>query len=646
MKSLFLLPVLFVVAALPLQAQPQIQWEPHPVELDEEIKDRVRFGFLLVPENRNNPDSREIYVAFTVVESYAENPLPDPVLMIAGGPGPGSSRFVNSIATHPDFHDILQKRDLVLVDQRSAGYSHPELCPNLNTAEYNVLLSFTPPERMPEFLGSAFEECKRHLDSAGADVTMYSAIEVAQDFEDLRITLGYEQWNLRGHSYGTRHGMTFIQQYPNSARSAVFSGVAPLRFYENANRVLTSRSLDILFAKCENKPDCNEAFPHLQSDLIQWLSRINSNPHQLPPQTSPYLVEGDYYITTTQIFGGLFRLLYSRQSIEVIPLFISSLADGNDWIMNNMAIPLVNTWPDSKADANMIAIQNDQLLPDPTHVSPYASIDLKNVIAEYVSSDTLGYTTYWPMLRGPSEREPETWDLTKIPVPVLLISGELDPITPPSYGEYFGAYFANAGHHVIPGAGHYPHSDAQMRFAPFFENPDPQMDYESYMEVRPLEFVTDVSLNRGVSDTVTLISIGKYQRLIIPGLAVFLCLVCLLFIPIRQFIRKTRSRPSEGLSKLKITVWLVSLLTLLVAALYGLAIMDAVNTNPYILLFGLPSKWAFIRIVIVVLVLAIAYGLMNLKPIWKSSAAVKVPALLSLAGGVVFSLFVFATGMF
>jgi hypothetical protein len=56
----------------------------------------------------------------------------------------------------------------------------------------------------------------------------------------------------------------------------------------------------------------------------------------------------------------------------------------------------------------------------------------------------------WP--RGPvpeNFHEPVSAD-----VPLLLLSGELDPVTPPEYADQVAAHFPNSRHLIAPGQGH------------------------------------------------------------------------------------------------------------------------------------------------------------------------------------------------
>ncbi|TVQ88324.1 MAG: alpha/beta fold hydrolase, partial [Bacteroidetes bacterium] len=516
----------------------------------------------------------------------------------------------------------------------------------LDTEEFRLATTFTAGQALHELEEAAIAECAEKIREAGAEITFYNAVEVAHDFEALRLALGYNQWNIRGLSYGTRHTMTQIQQYPQTVRSAILIGMYPLKNYYDRIPVYLSRSLRILFEYCENDADCSEAFPDPEAELIEVLQRIDNNPIPLPAFLQRKIGEGDHFITSSMIFGGVFNLLYQKNGIEILPILIHQLAQGNDWIVQNMSLAMANTWAAISTDINFILRNNDEE-EDPSFLYPGEWDNLALQLNEFYwgNNSETSLNRFWPELRGSQMAPTEVWEVSG--VPVLLISGELDPVTPPSNGDKFAEYFTNYAHHIIPGSGHYPHADADINFAAFFDDPDPvRFDIHSHMEVQPLQLVTDVRVNRGISTTLALVGAGMYQRMILPGIAILLCLFGLIYFPVRFLVRKIRSKTYEGLFKQKLTVWLASFLNLVVVVLYALAIMDALNTNPYILAIGLPAKWIFIRAVIVVLAIILVVGLVNMKSIWKSKVRVKIPSVLSLLGGIGFTLFVFLSGMF
>ena len=44
-------------------------------------------GIMMVPENYDEPDGRQIPISFVVLKSFSESPLPDPMMYLSGGPG-------------------------------------------------------------------------------------------------------------------------------------------------------------------------------------------------------------------------------------------------------------------------------------------------------------------------------------------------------------------------------------------------------------------------------------------------------------------------------------------------------------------------------------------------------------------------------
>lgn len=181
--------IIIALILMPLYALAQIQWEPHPAKMNEELTERVRFGYLAVPENRANPDSREIFMAFTVLKSQAKNPLPDPVIILPGGPGVGLSQFVTGVAGNAFVQKILQKRDVILIDIRGSGYSHPRLCDNKNTEEYRLRSAFSQRAELDLLQDQVMAECAEKIRLAGAEVTAYNSVEAAHDLEELRVAL-------------------------------------------------------------------------------------------------------------------------------------------------------------------------------------------------------------------------------------------------------------------------------------------------------------------------------------------------------------------------------------------------------------------------------------------------------------------------
>ena len=621
----------------------QVQWETHPLQLNAELSERVKFGYLAVPESRDVPHSREIHMGFTIVSSYSDDPLPDPVVIIPGGPGFGASAFIVPITGNKTFQNILQNRDLVLVDPRGSGFSYPSICDNLNTEEFRFRSIFSSDDEKIALLEEEITACAEAIADSDLDVLAYNSVEVAHDLETLRRTLGYEKWNIRGHSYGTRFGMTLLQQYPYSVRSAVFSGLVPLFNHNDMTEENLSRSLRLLFEKCEDDTDCNEAFPSLKSDFTHLLKRLKIDPIPVPDYVTTGFSGDAYFITTNVLLDGLFSLLYEKNGIEVVPLIIHHLARGNDWIAQSMSVPLANQFSAMKNDVNLI-ISNNDAEHDPDFRSSLVPDELTELLRYYFQGQHANsLNSYWPVIRGTKQLPKEVWNQTNIPV--LLISGELDPVTPPGYADSLSEYFANGVHHVISGSGHSPHYDADIDFAPFIDNPDIHFEINSHMEVKPLQFVTNVSLNKAISEYAARLMAGSYRPFIVSAAALILCLIGFLFFPFRYIFRKIRRKPSDGFSKEIFSIWMVTFLTLVIASLFYLSIMDTAASNPYALAVGLSAKWDFINIVAIALIILLVVNMWTVRKIWNNTSGVKIPTVISMTGAGMFAIFIWISGL-
>ena len=176
-------------------------------------------GSLDVPENRGDPRSRRISLGIAILPANTLSPQPDPLFVLAGGPGQSATSIADMAAL---LSDVRTMRDIVLVDQRGTGRSTPLDCaackPDHNLAS---ALEIDP---VPKARAGAAE-----LASRGIDVAQYTTDAFIADLEDVRRALGYSRINLWGGSYGTRVAQEYLRRHPEVIRSVVLDGVAPPR---------------------------------------------------------------------------------------------------------------------------------------------------------------------------------------------------------------------------------------------------------------------------------------------------------------------------------------------------------------------------------------------------------------------------------
>ena len=199
----------------------------------------VQRGNLTVPVVRANPESKPITVdvwRFPAVEGA--DPNTPPVFRLYGGPGwPGFEP--DQVDYDGDLLPMLRVADLVIVGQRGIGTSKP-----------NTVCGPVPPTedgspRSQEDSAAAFQEacrsCREYWENEGYDLTGFNVIEAAQDVDDVRRLLGYDEITLWGGSFGSHWSMAVLRYHPDSVARAVLTGMeGPDHTYDSPGGVLAA----------------------------------------------------------------------------------------------------------------------------------------------------------------------------------------------------------------------------------------------------------------------------------------------------------------------------------------------------------------------------------------------------------------------
>lgn len=155
----------------------------------EGVQEELRCGAWRVWENREARRGRQIDLRVVVLPAKAARPAPDPVFVLAGGPGQSAVEQAAAFAGSA----LRQQRDLVLVDQRGTGGSNPLFCHFYGTPP--------DPRRVAEepYAPAAVTSCRRQLEKV-ADLRLYTTPIAMDDLDDVRAALGYDQIDLFGGS--------------------------------------------------------------------------------------------------------------------------------------------------------------------------------------------------------------------------------------------------------------------------------------------------------------------------------------------------------------------------------------------------------------------------------------------------------------
>jgi pimeloyl-ACP methyl ester carboxylesterase len=393
-------------------------------------------GTLAVPENRAAPDGRMIDIHFAVIPAASSISEPDPVFMLAGGPGQAASEVFPLIL--PVFDDLNQNRDIVLVDQRGTGQSNPLDCPELE----DLPLDATDEEAL-----ALLEACRQRL-ADKADLTQYITAIAMQDLDEVRAALGYDQINLFGTSYGTRAALSYMRLFPENVRTVVLNAVtSPELIIYLQVPADGQRALALLFERCASDDACQATFPDFEEQFWQIVAALGDKGQEV---TFEHPITGEEETITLdreRFMLSVFNLLYSPDFLSLLPLLVEETAVTGDYG------PLVAQGVAFSASVDLY----QGMFRAVTCSEDAAFIEMDTAVARQADSqfpltadEFVAGCQNWPLADVPDGlRQPLVSD-----IPTLLLSGEADPITPPKYAEQVAANLSNSRHIILPGYGH------------------------------------------------------------------------------------------------------------------------------------------------------------------------------------------------
>ncbi len=440
------------------------------------------FDCLRVPvfEDRERGAGREISLHVVVLPSTGDDPAPDPLFFLPGGPGQASAELAGYVRM---LHAaILAERDIVLVDFRGTGDSNGL---DFEVTPEDVLASVSDP--LP------LDIVKRELArlEERADLTKYTTEAIVDDLDDVREFLGYEKINLWGGSYGTRVALAYLRQHPEHARAAVIKGVAPMGFAIGADfAVDTQRSIEGTFAHCAADPNCASAYGDVSELLDTFLANLDEEPVHV---TTRHPLSGqnvDVPLTRNVVLLTIRDMLYSTPEHGQLPRMIAAGASGH-----------LEEWAQKALTG---AGQSWGQLYEGMFLSVAAAEDLpllQRLDLEADGEGTLLGGRFTAPMREALEAwpqgtvDPGFWEPVVSDVPVLLVSGVLDPVTPAAKGAEAARHLANSLHLVFETGSH---DDSMFRpcidriYADFLRAGTVEgLDVDCAMRERPIRFAID-----------------------------------------------------------------------------------------------------------------------------------------------------------
>ncbi|RYZ93928.1 MAG: alpha/beta fold hydrolase [Moraxellaceae bacterium] len=403
------------------------------------VEQNAQCGNFEVLENPQDTTSAKIPLNILLLPAVNPVPEKDPLFIIAGGPG--QSAVVVAESVHSIFNDVRKNRDIVFVDQRGTGKSNPLDC-EVETEDSKQLPELEQEAFAKKALMTCIEKIKDHA-------AYYTTNYAVADLDAVRAALGYEKINLWGGSYGSRVVMEYMRRYPEHTRASVLDGVAPVAIalpWSMESDGLAA--LQALNQQCMAAPACALSY----GDIVQKAQKVSAQLLAKPETikiSHPRTQEKVTVSLSALDFSSVVRLaLYSRDLSSLLPRVINE-ADAGNYELFASLIYL------AKAKSDMAGISYGM------HYSVVCNEDYplyknKDATESNVFLNSLSVQKYaevcsqWPRAHLPVDY----WEPITSHLPVLMLSGAVDPVTPPRWAELVKKGLVNSTHVVIPGGHH------------------------------------------------------------------------------------------------------------------------------------------------------------------------------------------------
>lgn len=387
-----------------------------------------------VPENHAQPEGRRIHLRLALLPA-GEAADDDFLVLLAGGPGQSAVESWPQVAAA--LAPSARRRHVLLLDQRGTGGSSPLDCPELSDDELHL---------DPARAAGLARACLARL-QATTDVRQYTTTAAVADLEAVRQALGAPRLDLVGISYGTRVAQQYARAHPQATRALVLDSPVPndLAIGQEFARNL-DQALDALFDACANDRTCSATYGDQWLRLRTLRERLDADP-VLVSAPSPSDFSRQQRRLDGAALAGIVRLYaYSTPTAALIPLLLREVEAGRlEPAMAQLQIierSLEGLSGSGMALAVLCSEDIDRLQPDPADSGTLLGHELTDLLLAQCSA--------WPRGERPAGfEEPLHGGL-----PVLVLAGSFDPVTPPRYGEAIVAGLDNARLVVAPGQGH------------------------------------------------------------------------------------------------------------------------------------------------------------------------------------------------
>lgn len=603
-------------------------------------EDIVKCGYVLVPEDRTDADSRLIRIAVMRIMATTSKPSAGTVLRLDGGPGwPSISAQRAAYYSGPDALLFREAFETVFFDQRGIGYSDPDICRGVpEMYQFGVP---TGTEGVKRYR-AAMQRCFGEARSQGATIEAYNSWQSALDVRDLRRALGHRQWNIFGISYGTELGQAVLQVDSEGTRAAVFNSVVPTSPDQKSGWTAMApnfrTSLDAVGKACEMNKACSERIGNLTDRFANVIASYGDNPMVIEGLPTSRFENGRVIIDDVIAANSVFQIMYNRRAYADLPVLLDAFERRDRTALTAYASVAGNeinqsfgvgmrlaticrgasrTNPEKRAAARAM---------EPQFAPWFEPMDFS------LACEDLEDGNYDPSVR-----------ITQSDVPVLIAAGDADPITPASYSQSIRPGLPNSQYVEFPHTGHsalFSNEDCGRGILiAFLNQPTKPVDTDCVAQTSAPDFVTDWRSTSKAYNFVT--GVQKGARPIVPALLLLGLAFAFVAYPIALVGRLIQS-PADGVARKRLArprlySWLATMLAIAALGLAAWLIQGWATDHFLAFPSSLPSTIALAGWLAVIAVAVAGYALWRTLSI-RSQGVLPLGTLIGAFAGVIMSL--------
>jgi pimeloyl-ACP methyl ester carboxylesterase len=434
---------------------------------------------IYVNQTFDNPENGKIQLAAIHAKRTGEEDA-GPLLYLHGGPGLSTLTNAKKYLGSKDWKAIRERHDVVMFDYRGTGFSEPSLCEDIIDSLKSFRMTNPSPGDFRKKKLELYLQCREMLPGRSIDLASFRSVQIAADADAVRDALKIKQWNVYGVSYGTMVGLHYIRSFPAHLRSVVLDSPFPpnapsFDFIHTMNESLVHMQERLLADSLTAKK-----FP----DIIGDFSKVSMRLNEVPVKISGVDFTGDDFA------WAMVMSFYNTKVVHLIPLALQEFAKGNDELLSNWVLNLSSLEQHGRVNEFQAAfIDCYECKPVKAEDSP------DSLAARYPYLAALSRKEYIELCYQfrPEKPEAKSFEAVKSDLPVLVIGGEFDPGTPPSFGRAASQSLTNAANIIVPNASHAAthYNDCTLSIVKsFLQHPSVKPDTTCISRIETIQFAT------------------------------------------------------------------------------------------------------------------------------------------------------------